>query len=708
MNQSRASDTFKQGDLLNNTYRIEAVLGRGGTSEVYRARSEISGRVVALKVLRSEFSGNEAYLALMSREEAIRDIRHDAVVRYSENHRTPEGHVYLIMDYIDGPGLDEKLRSGGMSMEDLLVVAARVAEGLRVAHGRNITHRDLSPDNIILRGGDPAQAVIIDFGIAKDDNPGAETIVGNEFAGKYAYAAPEQLSGKTDARSDIYALGALLLATYRGAPPDMGKNPMEVIRRKALPLDTEGVPEPLKSLIERMTQPDPDARFQTVGEVLSAIDPTYVATAPRPITVPPAAPAAAKPVNTTAPAPARGPLGKIAMIAAALFLAAVGISGQLAGVWPGLMATSLPQVDPFTLTAERGADGVAKISGYVPSDETLAALSRAAAPIKADLSVSLASGPIGKTWGADVVSLITRLRDLDEFQLTVSNGTATITGLSAERALRDRLAAELNAPVGDLKVSAEIGLGPRILSTMLLDPALADAADCGPLTLKDPPAGGYGLGDTVTVVGRLADPAARVALYDSLAAIAGDRKVTVDAEVLNPNLCLVEAALPDSGPGGFGVRFSHGDRSEPNPSGRYFVGDNPVIDVTIPAGVDGGYLWVSLLDVTGNVYHLLPNIGRQGFDVVGLRAGTSGDVPVRVAYSVAEAQGTPKLAFLVDDTTLGKSKILVLHADTPLFDDIRPTTESAAGFAAALSERSLAGGLTGLTTDSAILTTERP
>jgi serine/threonine protein kinase len=704
MSQSRASDTFKQGDLLNNTYRIEAVLGRGGTSEVYRARSEISGRVVALKVLRSEFSGNEAYLALMSREEAIRDIRHDAVVRYSENHRTPEGHVYLIMDYIDGPGLDEKLRSGGMSMEDLLVVAARVAEGLSVAHARNITHRDLSPDNIILRGGDPAQAVIIDFGIAKDDNPGAETIVGNEFAGKYAYAAPEQLNGKTDARSDIYALGALLLATYRGAPPDMGKNPMEVIRRKTLPLDTEGVPEPLKSLIERMSQPDPEARFQSVGEVLTAIDPTYVATAPRPITVPPAA---SRPSADAATAPASRPMSKVAMIAA-LFLAAVGVGGQVSGIWPDLFATSLPEIDPFTLTAERGTDGSAKVSGHIPSDQALAALSQAVAPIKAQVALDLATGPVSESWGADVVSLITRLRDLDEFKLAVSNNTATITGLSTNRGLRDRLVSELNAPVGGLTVSAEIGLGPRLLSTMLLDPALADAADCGPLRLQDPPAGGYALGDTVTVVGRLADPAARVALYDNLAAIVGDRKLTVDAEVLNPNLCLVEAALPDTGPGGFGVRFSFGDRSEPNPSGRYFVGDNPVIDVTIPADIEEGYLWVSLLDVTGNVYHLLPNIGRPGFDIATLRAGTRGDVPVRVAYSVAEAQGTQKLAFLVDDTTLGKSKILVLHADTPLFDELRPTTESAAGFAEALSKRSSSGGLKGLTTDSAILTTERP
>jgi eukaryotic-like serine/threonine-protein kinase len=127
MIESRPSDIFKPGQLINNTYRIEGVLGRGGTSEVYRARSEISGRIVAMKVLKSEFAGNEAYLVLMNREEAMRDIRHDAVVRYSENHRTPDGHVYLIMDYVDGPGLHELLRQGGLPAEDLLVICARVA-----------------------------------------------------------------------------------------------------------------------------------------------------------------------------------------------------------------------------------------------------------------------------------------------------------------------------------------------------------------------------------------------------------------------------------------------------------------------------------------------------------------------------------------------------------------------------------------------------
>ncbi|WP_254695271.1 serine/threonine-protein kinase [Leisingera sp. NJS201] len=272
MLESRPGDLFQPGDLLNNTYRIEGLLGRGGTSHVYKARSEISGNLVALKVLKQELAANEDFTVLMAREENIREIRHAAVVRYSENHRTPDGHIYLLMDYVEGPGLDKRLKQGPMEAEDLLVICRRVAQGLQAAHIRNIVHRDLSPDNIILRGGDPAEAVIIDFGIAKDTNPGAQTIVGNEFAGKYSYAAPEQMSGNTDARSDIYSLGALLLANFRGAAPKLGANPMEVVENKQKPLDTEGLPEPFKTLIERMCAPDPNARFQNAGEVLAFLD----------------------------------------------------------------------------------------------------------------------------------------------------------------------------------------------------------------------------------------------------------------------------------------------------------------------------------------------------------------------------------------------------------------------------------------------------
>ena len=130
MGDSRPGDIFQPGDLLNNTYRIENILGRGGTSEVYRARNDISGRFVAIKVLKHEFSGDEGYLTLMRREEEIREIRHDAIVRYSENHRTPSGLIYLVMDYVEGPALDLKMKQGGMSAPDLVAVCRRVKSKL--------------------------------------------------------------------------------------------------------------------------------------------------------------------------------------------------------------------------------------------------------------------------------------------------------------------------------------------------------------------------------------------------------------------------------------------------------------------------------------------------------------------------------------------------------------------------------------------------
>jgi eukaryotic-like serine/threonine-protein kinase len=120
--------------------------------------------------------------------------------------------------------------------------------------------------------------------------------------------------------------------------------------------------------------------------------------------------------------------------------------------------------------------------------------------------------------------------------------------------------------------------------------------------------------------------------------------------------------------------------------------------------VTDGHLWVSIIDVKGSVFHLLPNINRQDTAVSVLRDGRDGEVPVRVAYAVDEAQGTGRLAFLVDGTTLGKNKVLVVHGDAPLFDDLRPTSESADSFAEALSEAIAARAEAGqITADSRIL-----
>lgn len=775
MHPSIAADIFRPGDLLNNTYRIEAVLGRGGTSEVYRAKSEISGRRVAIKVLKAELARDEAYLRLMTREEAIRDIRSEAVVRYSENHRTPEGHVYLVMDYVDGPTLDRRMAEGGVPASELMTIGARVAEGLVAAHAGRVIHRDLSPDNIILRGGDPAQAVIIDFGIAKDDTPGAETIVGNEFAGKYAYAAPEQLHGRTDARSDIYALGATLLAAFRGKSPDLGANPVEMLRIKEQPPSTEGVPEPLRGILAAMTDPDPAKRPQTMEEVLRRFDPSWRPargagkTAPPEPLAPPPPPAAAParsgrgltvvlvailaaggaggawwagmfggqgvavveapaPAAATAPGPAPETTPAPAPAPETTPAPPEPVPAPEAAPVPGPAPTPAPapapaaaqppapgpapepvltRIAPFALTLERAPGAPPMARGHVPDAALREVLAGRIAAAGGGMAVELGAGDLPDGWGTAVLSILAAVEGLPEWRIAIEDGTARVTGLADDREVREAVRSALAVPRA-IAVEAEIALGPRMLAEAPVRRLLERHQDCGPLALDAPPVGGWPMEARLVVTGRMATEGNRVQLFEGLRAMAGDRRVLVDVEVLNPTLCTIEAALPRAPSAGFKVIFGFGDRPDPNPAARYFVGENPVIDVVIPPGVTDGNLWVAIVDVTGTVFHLLPNLNRPENSVAALRQGRRGEVTLRVAYSVAEAQGTPRMAFLVDDSIMGKSKIVVLHAPRQVFDVLRPMSESVGSFAEALSAQDDATGLRSIfSVDSRVLTTER-
>ncbi len=730
MTESRAGDLFQPGDLVNNTYRIEAILGRGGTSDVYRARSEISGRLAALKVLKAEFSSNEDYLVLLTREEEIRDIRHDAVVRYSENNRTADGHVYLVMDYVDGPGLDQKLKQGPMPAGDVLTVCKRVCEGLEAAHARNIVHRDLSPDNIILRDGDPAQAVIIDFGIAKDTNPGAETIVGGEFAGKYAYAAPEQLSGQTDPRTDIYSLGALLLANFRGKKADAGSNLLEVVESKKGPLDTEGVPEPLKSIIDKMTAPNPDDRYQSASEVLRALasaragtpaqpaessddDATIIvpkSKAPEPVTAKPepvAAPSPTPAARKSEPEPKKSRAGLIGIIAVVAVLAA-GVGGYVSGAFDNLLGPSYPVASPYTLVADKREGLPPRIVGFVPSETARDTLTGEITSQGGEVDLTLASGEIAENWGTAVGDVIGSVIDLDEWRFVADGNTARLTGRTTNETLHTEIEQLYSAglPAG-LDGTAEIELVPLFLPASQVQPILSGLADCGPLKLIDAPTTGYGLETPIRVAGTLASRDSLVGLETALQALAGARPLDLDqVMLLNPTLCLIENFLPSAPSSDIAIAFYNGEQNDaPNPTGDFIVGQNPVIDIDLPDDVQDGYLSVSVLDVSGNVFHLLPNVTRQENDVASLRNGDEGPVSVRVAYSIPESRENGGIAFQVDDSTLGKSKVIVLHTDNQLFSTLRPTTESAAGYAEALREQDRNVATQILSLDSRILTT---
>ncbi len=727
MTDSRAGDLFQPGDLVNNTYRVEAILGRGGTSDVYRARSEISGRLAALKVLKAEFSSNDDYLVLLTREEEIRDIRHDAVVRYSENNRTADGHVYLVMDYVDGPGLDQKLKAGPMSAGDVLTVCKRVCEGLEAAHARNIVHRDLSPDNIILRDGDPAQAVIIDFGIAKDTNPGAETIVGGEFAGKYAYAAPEQLSGKTDQRTDIYSLGALLLANFRGQKADAGRNLLEVVENKKEPLNTQDVPEPLKSILDKMTAPNPDDRYQSAGDVLRALaaarngsaapqddldDATVIAPRAAPAAAPSVAPVTQpdpKPKATPAKAePAKSSRGGVVAAVGALAVVGIGAGGYFGGLFDSFLAPQYPTVSPYTLVADKRPGQAPRAVGFVPSETVRDAMTGEITSEGGDVDLTLASGDISDTWGTAVTGVIDAAMDLDEWRFVVEGNEARLTGQTTDQALHAELEQLYSAglPAG-LQGTADIELESLFLSADEVRPILSGLADCGALKLIDAPSTGYGPETPIKVGGTLASRDSLVGLDTALTALAGSRPIDLEqVTLLNPTLCLIENFLPSAPTSDISIAFFNGEQGNaPNPTGDFIVGQNPVIDVDLPDDVKDGYLSVSVLDVSGNVFHLLPNVTRQDNDIASLRDGESGPISVRVAYSIDESQDNGGIAFQVDDTALGKSKVIVLHTDNQLFSTIRPTAESAAGYAEALREQDRNVETQILSLDSRILTT---
>ena len=182
------------GTRLNNLYEIEEHIADGGIGTVYKARDVESGDPVAVKVLLATFSRDPMILDLFKREAKIlRKLKHDALTQYYVFAKEPTlGIYYLAMEFVSGPSLSTRLESGPLEPEAVARLIKRLAEALQAVHDREVIHRDLSPDNVILQNGDVAQAKIIDFGISRA-NTGGPTIIGDGFAGKVNYVSPEQV-----------------------------------------------------------------------------------------------------------------------------------------------------------------------------------------------------------------------------------------------------------------------------------------------------------------------------------------------------------------------------------------------------------------------------------------------------------------------------------------------------------------------------------
>jgi serine/threonine protein kinase len=270
------------GSGFGTRYHIIRLLGMGGMGAVYQAWDDELGVAVALKIVRPEITADPVAARDLERRfkrELLlaRQVTHKHVVRIHDLGEI-EGVKYLTMPYIQGSDLGSVLaKEGKLSVPRAVAIARQVVSGLVAAHEAGVVHRDLKPANIMIDQDD--QAVIMDFGIARSVSGGGATMAG-AVVGTLEYMAPEQAMAQTvDHRADIYALGLILYDMVLG-PRSATRAESAVAQlmarvQKPLPpirsLDST-MPEALERIIDRCTQPEPAARYQTTNQLAQDLD----------------------------------------------------------------------------------------------------------------------------------------------------------------------------------------------------------------------------------------------------------------------------------------------------------------------------------------------------------------------------------------------------------------------------------------------------
>lgn len=265
------------GTLINNNYEIKKLINAGGMGEVFRGENVFTGDAVAIKIVLQSLAHDEKVAALFMREaKVLCQLSDQAIVRYYNFVRDADlDRFCLIMEFIEGIALSDYIRDvAPLTLEQTVGLMRRVAAGLDRAHQMEVIHRDLSPDNVMLRDGSVDNAVLIDFGIAKSAEMAESTLHG-QLAGKFKYISPEQLGhfgGEIGPRTDIYGLGLMMAAALRGSPLDMGNSVVEAVNaRREIP-ELDGVDEALRPLLSYMLEPDPAHRPARMSDVIALLD----------------------------------------------------------------------------------------------------------------------------------------------------------------------------------------------------------------------------------------------------------------------------------------------------------------------------------------------------------------------------------------------------------------------------------------------------
>ena len=264
------------GRLLDNRYEILEVIGTGGMAVVYKARCHRLNRLVAIKILRAEYTRDEEFRRRFHAEsQAVAMLSHPNIVSVYDVSATDEAD-YIVMELIDGITLKQYMeKKGVLNWKETLHFAIQIAKALEHAHSRGIIHRDIKPHNVmVLKNG---AVKVTDFGIAhmmSDSNT-----LTKEALGSVHYISPEQArGGRVDNRSDLYSLGVVMYEMSTGNPPYDGETPVAVAIQHingtaTLPsMLNVNLPGGLEQIIVRAMSHNPANRYPSASAMLTDMD----------------------------------------------------------------------------------------------------------------------------------------------------------------------------------------------------------------------------------------------------------------------------------------------------------------------------------------------------------------------------------------------------------------------------------------------------
>lgn len=265
------------GKKLDGRYEITELIGVGGMADVYKAMDVMENRVVAVKILKDEFSQNEEFLRRFRNEsKAIAVLSHPNIVKIYDVGFTDEIQ-FIVMEYIDGITLKEFIEQQGvLRWKDALHFVTQILRALQHAHDKGIVHRDIKPQNIMLFADGTIK--VMDFGIARFSRVDGKTL-SDKTIGSVHYISPEQARGDmTDERSDIYSVGVMLYEMLTGRKPFDGENPVAIalkhMQENAVPPRDimPSIPEALEEIVVHAMERNPARRYQSAAEMIKDID----------------------------------------------------------------------------------------------------------------------------------------------------------------------------------------------------------------------------------------------------------------------------------------------------------------------------------------------------------------------------------------------------------------------------------------------------